>query len=473
MQTPVEEVKRRLEELSGTSAATQKLIYLGKVLQDGQTLGFYNIKNQNTIHMVQVKNPLPPQIQQQQQSSSSAPPPAGQQVPGAPINVSGGFGFGGVINAMPNVQIQQPRPGSNFVMGVLPVGAEGGINNQLNQIIQGVLGSLGGIPALNLSGGNLPQQPAQGQAQGVPVQQQQQQQQQAQGAQNIRVNPIRVNINIPVAQVPQSNQNAPAPARAPAPPANNSNSVPISSSSSSSSSSAGVVQPVPMLDSLDQVIQGTSAQLRIAADPRTLDAFGDSGSSPQPHFSSLSVSSSVDNEASIRNIQRYGRQLQQAGSCLRQLADQLLVLGNELSSFQAGSNEEGSGSQQPIDRQLELQLRQRAQNRATSLVPAVHQTSQLLQSATSILSTSRFFPNAELGSNQGQQTLSTISTPVGNISVHMTSNTLPVRVVPPQQSQQQQAAPSPASSPAPAPQQPSLGDMMQNVRSNTSSFLFT
>eukprot|EP01096_Ripella_sp_DP13-Kostka_P005489 TRINITY_DN1869_c0_g5_i1.p1 TRINITY_DN1869_c0_g5~~TRINITY_DN1869_c0_g5_i1.p1 ORF type:complete len:259 (+),score=136.59 TRINITY_DN1869_c0_g5_i1:151-927(+) len=224
-QTPIEEVKRRLEELSGMSAATQKLIYLGKVLQDGQTLGFYNIKNQNTIHMVQVKNPLPPQIQQQQQqqqASSSAPPPA-QQVPGAPINVSGGFGFGGVLNAMPNVQIQQPRPGSNFVMGVLPVGAEGGINNQLNQIIQGVLGSLSGIPALNLSGGNLQQQPQQQQqAQGAPQQQQQQQ-----GAQNIRVNPIRVNINIPVAQVPQPNQNAPAVSN-----------VPLSSSSSSSSSSA-------------------------------------------------------------------------------------------------------------------------------------------------------------------------------------------------------------------------------------------
>ncbi len=50
--TTIYEVKQELEDMTGTSVNEQRLIFAGKQLEDGRTLGDYNVQRESTLHMV-------------------------------------------------------------------------------------------------------------------------------------------------------------------------------------------------------------------------------------------------------------------------------------------------------------------------------------------------------------------------------------------------------------------------------------
>ena len=50
--TPIENLKARIQDSTGVPPNDQRLIYAGKQLEDNKTLKDYNVWNETTIHMV-------------------------------------------------------------------------------------------------------------------------------------------------------------------------------------------------------------------------------------------------------------------------------------------------------------------------------------------------------------------------------------------------------------------------------------
>ena len=50
--TPIEDLKARIQDSTGVPPNDQRLIYAGKQLEDNKTLKDYNVWNETTIHMV-------------------------------------------------------------------------------------------------------------------------------------------------------------------------------------------------------------------------------------------------------------------------------------------------------------------------------------------------------------------------------------------------------------------------------------
>ena len=50
--SPIEDLKARIQDSTGVPPNDQRLIYAGKQLEDNKTLKDYNVWNETTIHMV-------------------------------------------------------------------------------------------------------------------------------------------------------------------------------------------------------------------------------------------------------------------------------------------------------------------------------------------------------------------------------------------------------------------------------------
>ncbi|KAF7189009.1 Ubiquitin domain-containing protein DSK2 [Pseudocercospora fuligena] len=122
--TTVGDLKQKLSgsEYANVPPESQRLIYSGRVLKDGDTLGSYKIKDGNTVHLVKSA----PSNQRQapaNQGGSAVPPGAGQPASNVPSNIAAGTGAGN-----PLAQLTGARyAGFHGLPGADMFGADGGM----------------------------------------------------------------------------------------------------------------------------------------------------------------------------------------------------------------------------------------------------------------------------------------------------------------------------------------------------------
>lgn len=122
--TTVGDLKQKLSasEYANVPPESQRLIYSGRVLKDGDTLGSYKIKDGNTVHLV--KSAASNQRQAPaNQGGSAVPPGAGQPASNVPSNIAAGTGAGN-----PLAQLTGARyAGFHGLPGADMFGADGGM----------------------------------------------------------------------------------------------------------------------------------------------------------------------------------------------------------------------------------------------------------------------------------------------------------------------------------------------------------
>lgn len=108
----VDELKSQLETQANIPKANQRLIYMGRVLRDAQTLKSYDIKDGSTVHLVSSARPP----NQQESPSPVNPPSMPQGQPQQPQQqpfqgMPGIFGFSNLFPPAPGQPPVQPQQG--------------------------------------------------------------------------------------------------------------------------------------------------------------------------------------------------------------------------------------------------------------------------------------------------------------------------------------------------------------------------
>jgi len=120
----VADLKQKLstEDYASTPPERQRLIYSGRVLKDGDTIGSCKIKDGNTVHLVRSAESNQRQAPAAQ-GGSAVPPGAGQPASNVPSNIAAGTGAGN-----PLAQLTGARyAGFHGLPGADMFGADGGM----------------------------------------------------------------------------------------------------------------------------------------------------------------------------------------------------------------------------------------------------------------------------------------------------------------------------------------------------------
>eukprot|EP00117_Sycon_ciliatum_P000406 scpid97589/ scgid6480/ Large proline-rich protein bag6; BCL2-associated athanogene 6; HLA-B-associated transcript 3 len=128
----VEQFKSKAEEKLGVAKSKQRLIFLGKALQDDKKLSEYGVANK-VIHLVE-----------------RTPPPAG-----AAGTSSSGSGNSSSVGRSASGQAPLPNPNDGAMAGVVPSHAEPFLQNFLGNLLSSIGGATAAAANADTAGGAL------------------------------------------------------------------------------------------------------------------------------------------------------------------------------------------------------------------------------------------------------------------------------------------------------------------------------